>query len=77
MATSASSPKSGICPERQRLTGVFLQAVRDLQAIHDHEIAALVAGVVLDRADLALELARQHREAARKAFFLHTEAHGC
>lgn len=72
------APKPIACEEKQRLTGAFLDAFRDLVTLHDSEMGDLVAGGAgLQRSNLALQRARQRRDDARAALLRHVRAHGC
>ena len=74
---SPAALKPSICPQRQRLAEVFQQACRTIVDLHNAEIDVLVKGGHLERSELALNQARQNREAAKKALLRHVEMHRC
>jgi len=71
---------AGICKEKHRLTEAVIYAVRQIQSLHDSEIADLVAGRTGEdhgRFDIAIKLARQRWGEAKGAYIKHIKAHGC
>ena len=56
---------------------LFLEATRDLVALHDAEAQALIQGASLDRFDLAIKLARYKKDEIKLAYQLHVRKHGC
>ena len=80
MATPSLDRKPSTCTEKQRLEDAFLKATRDLQSLHDSEIAELlnrVTGPGRGRYDLAINLARKRLDGARRECLLHIQKHGC
>ena len=81
VATPALDRKPSICAEKQRLSGAFLLATRDLQKLHNTEISELLHGVTRrpgrGRYDLAINLARKRLDGAKRAYMLHVQEHGC
>src|SRR5579862_6540956 len=72
MASRAVSPKASICAEKQHLSDLYIEAVRQIMQLEDAEIAAVISGGVgLERFDLALQVAREKRDRAKLAFTLH------
>jgi len=72
------APQSSFCGERKRLLDAYLAAMHEVLTLQDQELVAFArVGEGLDRFDLALELARGKRDAAKKACMQHIEAHGC
>jgi hypothetical protein len=56
---------------------LFLEATRELVALHYAEAEALIRGVSFDRFDLALKLARDKKDEIKLAYILHAQKHGC
>lgn len=78
MSSEPAKAKSAICSEKQQLADAFHEAVRDLMALQDQQLAALCAGRDgLDRINLALTVARLRRLQAKQRYLLHVEKHGC
>ena len=72
------SPKPGICAEKKRLGETLLEALHEVMALQDREMAAVAAsGEGLARYDLALRLARSRRDNARGLYLAHIGVHGC
>lgn len=78
MSSQAAHPKLEICAHTQRLGEAFIRAVREVMQLQDLEIAAVRNdGEGLARFDLALRVARTRRDAAKQAYLLHIQQHGC
>lgn len=78
MATLAPSLGPSICADKQRLGDAFMEAVREVMALQDQELAAMArGGDGFERIDLALEQARNKRDSAKKRYIVHIRAHGC
>ena len=56
---------------------MYIQAVRDIVGLLDHEVKAISGGASLERVDLALELARSTKNKNKQAYLLHIQEHGC
>jgi len=80
MGMAAHTRTAGLCGEKHRLTEAIIYAVRQIQSLHDSEIADLVAGRTGNdrgRFDIAIKLARQRRDEAKRAYAKHLREHGC
>jgi hypothetical protein len=66
-----------VCPEREHLSDLYVEAVRDIVSLLDYEVKAIAGGASLDRVDLALELARTKKNKIKQAYLLHVHVHGC
>jgi hypothetical protein len=66
-----------VCPEREHLSDLYIEAVRDIVSLLDYEVKAIAGGASLDRVDLALELARSKKHKIKQAYLLHVRVHGC
>jgi len=73
----ASIPVVAFCSEKKALADLFVEATRDLVALHHAEAEALTQGATLDRFDLALKLAREKKDEIKLAYQLHVRKHGC
>ena len=73
----AALPVIAFCSEKKALADLFLEATRDLIALHYAEAQALVQGANLERFDLALKLARNKKDEIRLAYQLHRQKHSC
>ena len=80
MGIAAHTKTAGLCKEKLRLTEAIIYSVRQIQSLHDSEIADLVAGRVGNdrgRFDIAIKLARRRWDEARRAYARHLREHGC
>jgi hypothetical protein len=79
MAPSAPvNPKPSVCPEKQRLSHAFLDALRQVMELQNQEIGMLArGGVGLTGFDLSLKRARANRDEAKRLYLFHLETHGC
>src|SRR5437764_3479737 len=69
---------SGQCPENERLLHVFGEAVNELLIFQEQHFHALVSGETdSERYEVLIHLANEKRQAAKYAYLMHLEAHGC
>jgi hypothetical protein len=77
MATLArASPKGFVCPEKQRLSDEFLDALLQVMELQNQESAAVTSRGIW-RFDLALMEARKKRDQAKLVYLLHLRGHRC
>ena len=79
-AMTGTGKVAGVCAEKHRLTEAIIYAARQIQSLHDSEIADLVAGRTSPdrgRFDIAIKLARKRSDEARRAYTKHVRIHGC
>ena len=77
---TGTTRRAGICTEKHRLTEAVVYAVRQIQGLHDSEIADLLAGRTGEdhgRFDIAIKLARQRWVEAKGAYMKHVKEHCC
>src|SRR3954447_21515317 len=68
----------GQCPENERLLHVFAEAVDELLMFQEQHFQALVNGETdSERYEVLIHLANEKRQAAKYAYLMHLEAHGC
>src|SRR3954447_24382803 len=68
----------GQCPENERLLHVFAEAVDELLMFQEQHFHALVNGETdSERYEVLIHLANEKRQAAKYAYLMHLEAHGC
>gem|GEM_PF-3350694 len=78
VATSAIQLKPEICAEKKRLARQYIEALHQVMELQDQQLAALTrGGQGLQRFELALGLARQRRDRAKRLYVVHLTAHGC
>jgi hypothetical protein len=70
MATVASIPLIGFCPEKKARADLFVEATRDLVALHSAEAETLTEGETLERIDTAIALARERKDEIKLAYQL-------
>lgn len=70
-------PSPSICPEKEQLADVFVEAVRYVFALHDEQLAAHAAGGAVEHFPLAIQHARIKRDNAKELYDIHVRAHGC
>ena len=69
--------KLSICPEKRQLGDVFVEAVRDVMALQDQQLAAHAAGSSVDHFPVAIQNARIKRDKAKELYDIHVRTHGC
>ena len=77
---TGTTRRAGICAEKHRLTEAVVYAVRQIQGLHDSEIADLLAGRTGEdhgRFDIAIKLARRRWVEAKAAYMKHIREHCC
>ena len=77
MAARAPRLTLGVCKERQRLDAEFVQAVREVMALHESEIKTLVRDEEAPCFEIALRVAQLKREEAKHQLLRHITEHGC
>jgi hypothetical protein len=74
----AQIPKVGFCEEKNRLQGVFLRAIRELNALLSEQTKAVIEGEPdFSRFDVLLHFAHEKKEMAKYAWIAHVESHHC
>ena len=69
---------SGFCPEKRRLADAFLRAIKELHALQNEQIKAVIAGDPdFSRFDLLISAAQQKKDNAKYIWMAHVEAHHC
>ena len=70
--------QSVICHQKERLLSQFLTAIRELLAVQQEQLQAVISGDSdFGRFDVLLHLAVRRKQTAKYAYFSHVEAHGC
>lgn len=75
MAPEITQTNARICTEKKRLTDEFIQAVQEVIHLQSQESPPAVGHRTDD--DAALKRARDKQDAARSAYYLHIQEHGC
>jgi hypothetical protein len=76
--THESSPEAWFCPEKHRLTDLFLSAVQELLDQQNRQTAAVIAGDPdFSRFDVLIHQAGERKDQAKYALLSHVEDHGC
>jgi hypothetical protein len=73
-------PKKSVvgCAECQRLLNAFAEAVRELVALHEKHLMAVVNGdLEPHRFDLMIHMANEKKQNAKYAYIHHQDMHGC
>jgi hypothetical protein len=71
-------PEIPFCEEKNRLLNDFLQAVRELNAVQNQQIRAVIEGdSEFNRFDLLLHIAQEKKDMAKYAWMGHIETHQC
>ena len=71
-------PSPGFCEERYRLLDAFVDAVHELNRLHDQQIKAVIGGDRdFARFDPLIYLAQERKEAAKYTWMVHIETHHC
>ena len=66
------------CSQSRHLLDAFGEAVQELVLLHEQQFLATVAGDPdSDRFDLLIHMANEKKHAAKYAYLLHLEEHGC
>ena len=74
----STTPKTGICPEKQRLTSLYLAAIEEVTRLEGAQVHVLAGGGDgLDRFELALKAARRNRAKAKRLLAEHLGGHLC
>ena len=73
---AASANQALHLPEKQQFADVFVEAVRDVMALHDKQLAAHAGASPGDRFTLAMQFARIKRDRAKKLYAIHARTHG-
>jgi len=68
----------GFCAEKRRLADVFLEAIKELHALQNEQIHAVIAGDDdFYRFDMLIHTAQQKKDNAKYAWLVHVETHHC
>jgi hypothetical protein len=73
----ATTPRPPFCVEKWRLSDAFLEAARDIVRLQNAESKAVAEGTSLERFELAVNIARERKDAAKLAYMLRVQSHGC
>ena len=75
---AGDSPSEKVCPVAQALLDEFLASVRDLTALHEQLMSAILAhDPEFSRFDLLIHMANEKKQDAKYAYLHHLEEHGC
>jgi hypothetical protein len=71
-------PEIPFCEEKNHLLNDFLQAVRELNAVQNQQIRAVIDGDPdFNRFDVLLHVAQDKKDMAKYAWMGHIETHQC
>jgi len=73
------APSPAKCPEREKLTELLRNANRELNAIHEAETSAVIAGNIgeFDELQARLAMTCEHRALVVDRLKVHLSEHGC
>ena len=74
----AHIPPVAFCETKKRLTDEFLEAIREINALHTQQTKAVIDGDPdFSRFDILLHLTQEKKDQAKYAWMAHVESHGC
>jgi hypothetical protein len=76
--TEWNLPKVAFCEVKQQFVDAFIEAVREMNAIENQQIGAVIEDDPdFSRFDLLLHFAQEKKDSAKYAWIAHVESHGC
>ena len=78
LSSGISGVEAGVCAEKRRLMGAFLDAIHSLATVQNAQMDAVLKGDsnFCDFEDLIYE-AREKKDLAKYAYLSHVQEHGC